>query len=143
MRLCQIWTNCCARLWTRGSGGCPSKLVTRLSADSVQAHADPSQIEQVILNLALNGRDAMQNGGALTLETATVEFATRESAAGNRPGVYAMVAVEDTGQGIEQGARDRLFEPFFSTKAKESGGLGLSAVYGIVQQHGGFILVSK
>ena len=125
------------------AGRAPIELVTRLSADSVQAHADPSQIEEVILNLALNARDAMPNGGALTLETATVEFATRESAAGNRPGVYAMVAVEDTGQGLEQSERDRLFEPFFSTKAKESGGLGLSAVYGIVQQHGGFILVSS
>jgi two-component system cell cycle sensor histidine kinase/response regulator CckA len=124
-------------------GGSRIELVTRLSADKVPVHADPSQIEQAILNLALNARDAMPDGGALTLETATVEFATRESAAGNRPGLYAMVAVEDTGHGIEHGARDRLFEPFFSTKANEGAGLGLSAVYGIVQQHGGFILVSS
>ena len=119
------------------------ELVTRLSPHVVQVQADASQIEQVILNLALNARDAMPNGGVLRLETATAEFATRESAAGNHPGVYAMVAVEDTGKGIDDDARDHLFEPFFSTKAKESAGLGLSAVYGIVQQHGGFILVSS
>jgi CheY-like chemotaxis protein len=115
-----------------------------LSPDLGRIHADPSQIEQALLNLILNAREAMPNGGTITLATERAECPAAEAAAGRRPGVYAMLSVTDTGKGIDNEIRSLLFDPFFTTKEQREGaGLGLSAVYGTVEQHGGFIRVSS
>ena len=118
------------------------ELVTALSPDLGRIHADPSQIEQSLLNLILNAREAMPKGGTITVATERAECPAAEVAAGRRPGVYAMLSVTDTGKGIDNEIRSLLFDPFFTTKEQREGaGLGLSAVYGTVEQHGGFIRV--
>jgi PAS domain S-box-containing protein len=120
------------------------ELVTILDPNLGDVWADPGQMEQVILNLALNARDAMPGGGQLTLETGNVEL-EGTYARGELflvPGSYVMLAVSDTGLGMDEEVKAHLFEPFFTTKEEGKGqGLGLSAVYGIIKQSGGTISV--
>jgi PAS domain S-box-containing protein len=120
------------------------QLVTVLDQELWSVKVDPGMIEQVIMNLAVNSRDAMPNGGKLTIETANIihdeNYASRHISM--KPGYYVMVAVSDNGCGMDKETQSHLFEPFFTTKEKGKGtGLGLSTVYGIIKQSGGNIWV--
>ena len=120
------------------------ELVVQLAPEAMGVHADPVQVEQVLINLAVNARDAMPQGGRLTFETARVDLDPPfvESRPGMRPGAHVVLTVRDTGIGMDEPTRSRLFEPFFTTKEVGKGtGLGLSTVYGIVQQANGHIQV--
>ena len=121
-------------------------LITRLHAEPALVMADPGQLAQVIMNLAVNARDAMPNGGTLTIETDEVELQGNSPRLqmGCAPGRYVTVAVSDTGHGMDAETQARIFEPFFTTKPPGEGtGLGLATVHGIVYQSGGQILVDS
>jgi two-component system cell cycle sensor histidine kinase/response regulator CckA len=117
-----------------------------LALDLYAVRADPTQVEQVLMNLCINSRDAMPKGGLLTIETRNAEFSKKQcrSVPGLQPGRYAELCVRDTGMGMDSSVRERIFEPFFTTKGAGKGtGLGLATVFGIVKQHGGYILVES
>jgi PAS domain S-box-containing protein len=122
------------------------ELNAELDASTGSIKADPGQVEQVIMNLVVNARDAMPKGGRLTIETTNVTIGKEASldAVGMAPGSYVMLAVRDNGHGMDAETQSHLFEPFFTTKEKGKGtGLGLSTVYGIVKQSGGSIIVES
>ncbi len=120
------------------------KIATKLARRLPRIHADPNQLHQAVLNLAVNARDAMPRGGVLTLGTDVVTAETLRAkfpeAAGGR---FVELCVADTGQGMARETRERMFEPFFSTKGTGGQGLGLSVVYGIVNSHRGFVDVES
>ncbi len=116
------------------------ELVINLAANLPMVMADPGQIEQIVLNLAINARDAMPAGGTLSIDTVAREITGNESSVTSvPPGFYVCLRVGDTGVGMSPEVRDRAFEPFFTTKPRgEGSGLGLATVYGIVSQSGGY-----
>jgi signal transduction histidine kinase/ActR/RegA family two-component response regulator len=122
------------------------QLVMTLTDGNTTVLADSNQIEQVLVNLATNARDAMPNGGTLTVRTCVMEMDEQPAKkhAHGVAGEYVLLAVSDTGSGIEEGIKEKIFEPFFTTKALGKGsGLGLAITYGIVTQHNGSIMVES
>jgi PAS domain S-box-containing protein len=122
------------------------ELITNLSAEAGHTRADAGQLEQVLMNLVVNAKDAMPEGGKVTIRTQNiaVDESHRWVQTFIRPGQYVMLSVSDTGMGMDKETQSRIFEPFFTTKEKGKGtGLGLSTVYGIVKQSGGYVMVQS
>ena len=123
------------------------KIQTTLHAESGRLKADPSQLEQVLLNLCVNSRDAMPNGGTITIATADISYVPQDGdgqPAEMPAGEYVKLTVTDTGTGIAPEVVKHIFEPFFTTKEKGQGtGLGLATCYGVVKQSGGYIVVAS
>jgi len=122
------------------------EIKSNLADDLLPVRADPTQIEQMLINLCINSRDAMPKGGTITIVTHNANFSEEEArnVAGLQPGRFAILQVSDTGMGMDPATRERIFEPFFTTKVMGKGtGLGLATVYGIVKQHSGFIQVES
>lgn len=120
------------------------ELAPKLALDAGYTRADAGQLEQVLMNLVVNAKDAMPNGGTLTIQTENIliDDSSRRGQTFIRPGSYVMLSVSDTGMGMDKETQSRIFEPFFTTKEKGKGtGLGLSTVYGIVKQSGGYVMV--
>jgi CheY-like chemotaxis protein len=120
------------------------EFITSMAPEAAHTRADAGQLEQVLMNLVVNAKDAMPAGGTLTIQTEkiAVDESRRPGPTFIRPGHYVMLSVTDTGSGMDKETQSRIFEPFFTTKEKGKGtGLGLSTVYGIVKQTGGYIMV--
>ncbi|MGH9722681.1 MAG: PAS domain S-box protein [Bryobacteraceae bacterium] len=117
------------------------ELIVRTDADAGQIVANHIQVEQILVNLASNARDAMPEGGRLEIETGCVHVA--ENSGDTPPGYYALLAVSDTGLGIDEETQQHIFDPFFTTKKRGGTGLGLATVYAILQQNGGHISVQS
>ena len=122
--------------------GADIEIRTRLEGELGGIEADPTQLEQVVLNLAVNARDAMPDGGTLTIDTSEADLDASVSARDPelKPGTYVVLTVSDTGQGMDAATKARVFDPFFTTKARGTG-LGLATVYGVVRQSGGWVTV--
>jgi len=121
-------------------------LAADLSADAGCTRADAGQLEQVLMNLVVNAKDAMPDGGKLTIRTRRITLGENHSREQTfiRPGTYVMLSVSDSGMGMDKETQSRIFEPFFTTKEKGKGtGLGLSTVYGIIKQSGGYVMVQS
>jgi len=123
------------------------ELQTQLAPDIGRTRADAGQIEQVIMNLVVNSKDAMPDGGKITIQSANAQLNhddLRREYSYIQPGAYVVLSVSDTGHGMDKETQQRIFEPFFTTKEKGKGtGLGLSTVYGIIKQSGGYVLVES
>jgi two-component system cell cycle sensor histidine kinase/response regulator CckA len=123
------------------------ELQTQLAPDLGRTRADAGQIEQVLMNLVVNSKDAMPNGGKVTIQSANARLNhedVRREYSYIHPGLYVVLSVTDTGEGMDKETQLRIFEPFFTTKEKGKGtGLGLSTVYGIIKQSGGYVLVQS
>lgn len=122
------------------------EVVTALSSQAAHTRADAGQLEQVLMNLVVNAKDAMPGGGKLSIQTQTTVINGNHHRGQQfiRPGSYVMLSVSDTGTGMDKETQSRIFEPFFTTKEKGKGtGLGLSTVYGIVKQSGGYVIVQS
>jgi CheY-like chemotaxis protein len=119
---------------------------TQFAPDLANVRADPTSVEQILMNLCLNSRDAMPGGGRLLIETSNVEIGPEfcRSRSQAHPGQFVLLSVSDSGSGMDAATLDRIFEPFFTTKETGKGtGLGLATVYGVVKQHGGFVYVES
>ena len=126
--------------------GADVDLITSASLEAATALVDPGHLDQVLINLVVNARDAMPNGGSLTIETgiADLEELPPDASAEATPGRYVRLAVRDAGSGMDEETRSRVFEPFFTTKSEGQGtGLGLATVHGVIHQSGGFIEIDS
>ena len=126
--------------------GADVDLITSASLEAATALVDPGHLDQVLINLVVNARDAMPNGGSLTIETgiADLEELPPDASAEATPGRYVRLAVRDAGSGMDEETRSRVFEPFFTTKSEGKGtGLGLATVHGVIHQSGGFIEIDS
>ena len=131
------------RLLGRTLGGLV-RLATNTSADTGIALADPSALEAAVLNIALNARDGMPDGGTLTIRTSRIEVTAKPKNDDDlKPGSYAVLALEDTGTGMPPEVAAKVFEPFFTTKGGRGTGLGLAMVYGFAKQSGGTVTIDS